>query len=189
MISKEKLILKILESEGGYVFDKDDSGKETYRGISRRFHPEWKGWKIVDLYKPLKTNQIIKSTSLENEIIKFYDDNYYKAVKGDEIKDDMIRAHIFDMAINAGIKTSIKILQKSISDVYDIKIDVDGIIGKVTLSYTNNDDKLEDLRKQIIIERENYYKSIVKQHPKNLKFLDGWLTRIKNTSNFVEKNK
>ncbi|MBW1801582.1 MAG: hypothetical protein JRJ85_12745, partial [Deltaproteobacteria bacterium] len=30
--------------EGGYVFDPDDAGGETYKGISRRFNPSWGGW-------------------------------------------------------------------------------------------------------------------------------------------------
>lgn len=189
MITKDKIISKILASEGGYVFDDADSGKETYRGISRRFHPEWKGWKTVDLYKPLKTNQLIKSDSLEKDIISFYDTNYFKSVKGDEIKSDMIRTHLFDMAVNAGIKTSIKLLQNAICDVFDIKIDVDGLLGKISLSYINNVDKMEELEKAFIQKRISYYESIVKTHPKNLKFLKGWLNRIKNTTAFVETNK
>ena len=34
--------------EGGYSFDPDDAGGETYKGISRRFNPQWSGWKIID---------------------------------------------------------------------------------------------------------------------------------------------
>ncbi|HBF18469.1 MAG TPA: hypothetical protein DDW81_00145 [Cryomorphaceae bacterium] len=38
--------------EGGYVNDPSDYGRETYRGISRRWHPYWEGWKIVDEVRP-----------------------------------------------------------------------------------------------------------------------------------------
>ena len=38
-------------SEGGYVCDPDDSGGETFRGISRRVWPDWAGWKLIDQAK------------------------------------------------------------------------------------------------------------------------------------------
>ncbi len=37
--------------EGGYVFDPDDAGGETYKGISRRFNPSWGGWDKIDEVK------------------------------------------------------------------------------------------------------------------------------------------
>ena len=37
--------------EGGYVDDPEDAGGETYRGISRRYHPSWQGWQIIDTLK------------------------------------------------------------------------------------------------------------------------------------------
>ena len=42
---------KTLAHEGEYVNDPVDSGKETYRGISRTNHGDWKGWSIIDQYK------------------------------------------------------------------------------------------------------------------------------------------
>ena len=44
-------IAKVLRTEGGYVNDKDDSGGETYKGISRVNWPRWSGWVIVDICK------------------------------------------------------------------------------------------------------------------------------------------
>ena len=38
---------KTLAHEGEYVNDPVDSGKETYRGISRANHGNWKGWSII----------------------------------------------------------------------------------------------------------------------------------------------
>lgn len=42
---------KLVKTEGSYVCDSDDSGGETYRGISRRYNPKWEGWNIIDTYK------------------------------------------------------------------------------------------------------------------------------------------
>lgn len=38
----------LIKHEGGYVNDPDDKGGETYKGIARKFNPDWKGWKIID---------------------------------------------------------------------------------------------------------------------------------------------
>ena len=53
----KEAIKKTLKYEGGYVNDKDDRGGETYRGVSRRYHPNWSGWKIVDEYKQMQPTQ------------------------------------------------------------------------------------------------------------------------------------
>jgi lysozyme family protein len=37
--------------EGGYVNDPVDRGGETHRGVARKFHPDWSGWKIIDQIK------------------------------------------------------------------------------------------------------------------------------------------
>ena len=51
MANFEDAYKKLLIKEGGYVHDSDDSGGETYRGISRRYNPTWEGWDIIDTYK------------------------------------------------------------------------------------------------------------------------------------------
>jgi len=45
------VLAKTLKQEGGYVNDPYDSGGETYRGISRRAWPSWKGWPLIDQAK------------------------------------------------------------------------------------------------------------------------------------------
>lgn len=35
----------------GVIGTKVDPGGETYRGIARRFHPNWDGWKVIDAIK------------------------------------------------------------------------------------------------------------------------------------------
>ena len=44
-------IPKILKHEGGYVDNPNDIGKETYGGISRKYNPNWEGWKFIDDWK------------------------------------------------------------------------------------------------------------------------------------------
>lgn len=51
MADFKKALGLILKNEGGYVFDRDDSGGETYKGIARNMNSKWDGWVIVDIFK------------------------------------------------------------------------------------------------------------------------------------------
>ena len=178
MIKKEAIISKTLETEGGYVNDPSDSGGETYCGIARNSNPKWEGWKIVDAHKPLKWNQKIQDSILERLVIEIYDTKYYQPIKADKIDSDMIRTHLYDMGVNAGTGAAVKILQKAINKVYGISIATDGAIGNITLTYTNNKAKLNELVNEFINQRRLYYQDLVKRKPTNQKFLKGWLNRV-----------
>jgi len=41
------------DNEGGWVNDPNDLGAETYRGISRKYNPQWNGWAYIDSLKKL----------------------------------------------------------------------------------------------------------------------------------------
>lgn len=44
----EKIFDELMIIEGGHHHDPDDPGGETYCGISRRYHPYWEGWAMLD---------------------------------------------------------------------------------------------------------------------------------------------
>jgi len=182
MDSKAKrLINMVLKNEGGYANVKGDNGGETYRGITRKNFPNWSGWKIVDKYKPLKNNQIIKSTQLENDVLDFYYDEFYLPMKINKIDSLMISGHLLCHGVNAGIKNSVKLLQKAINITYSVSISMDGIIGTNTLKYANGSKKSK-LANNFIEQRKQYYQNIVKKTPSQKKFLKGWLNRINETT-------
>lgn len=182
----KKFIEHILKCEGYWVCDKDDIGGETYRGISRKAHPNWEGWEIVDAHKPLKKNQKIDSPELEESIIEFYDEKYYRPSKAHLINNNVIAAHVFDHSVNAGIKAGAKILQKAINAVTHKGIDVDGVIGNVTLSFANNAAYSDRIAKEIVSQRNAFYTNIVEKNKTQAKFLNGWLNRVKNTTKMAE---
>lgn len=188
MITKEAIISKTLETEGGYANVVGDAGGETYCGIARNANPKWEGWKIVDKYKPLKWNQKIQDSELEQLVIDVYDTKYYQPIKADRIDSDMIRTHLYDMGVNAGTGAAVKLLQKAINKVYGVTIATDGVIGNITLTYTNNKAKLNELVNEFINQRRIYYQDLVKRKPTNQKFLKGWLNRVDITTEFVERN-
>ena len=129
-----KLINMVLTHEGGYSSGnekqtKGDKGKETYCGISRVYNPNWDGWKIIDRHKPIKYNAKIKDSKLEASVKQYYYTNYYYPLKCEQFTSLLIAGHLFCHAVNAGIKTSAKLLQKAINNVYKVNITVDGIVG------------------------------------------------------------
>lgn len=100
--------------EGGWVNNSGDSGKETYRGISRVANPNWLGWKIVDSYKK-KSNfpKNLDSDKKLQELVKTcYKENYWNPVWGDKILNQKVANDFFDTAVNMGVATSIKLSQR-----------------------------------------------------------------------------
>jgi len=76
-----KAMPALLRNEGGYSNVEGDTGGETYRGISRNNFPNWKGWAIVDRFKPLKDEQIISDDQLDILIHIFYNENFWATNK------------------------------------------------------------------------------------------------------------
>lgn len=100
--------------EGGYVFDPNDNGGETFAGISRKANPKWSGWKIIDACKSksdfpscLKTHKL-----LHQEVLKVYKEKYWNPIRGNEINVQEVANEIYDFAVNAGVATSIKLQQR-----------------------------------------------------------------------------
>lgn len=67
-------------------------------------------------------------------------------------------------------------------------IATDGAIGNITLTYTNNKAKLNELVNEFIIQRRIYYQDLANRKTTNQKFLKGWLNRVELTTDFVERN-
>jgi len=138
-ITKRDVILYILNLyEGIYSNDADDKGKETYRGISRRAHPQWRGWALIDSVKgkPDFKEVIINSTALKEWAIDFYIKEYWKDLLLYTMPEE-IAAEVFEQAINFGKKRAVKHLQRAANALrYDTKLEelqVDGVMGAKTI--------------------------------------------------------
>lgn len=109
---------KLIFIEGGYVNDKDDAGGETYLGISRKFNPDWQGWKIIDSEKKkgIKdiTSRLKKNDVLTEEAKHLYKMSYWDVMELDDIPSQSIAHQLFDTCVNCGCKTAIRIAQQVI---------------------------------------------------------------------------
>ena len=174
--------------EGGYVNDKDDLGAETYRGISRKFHPNWEGWNIIDKYKKNALTkkqlniELSQDEQLQELVKQFYYDNYWIKFNGDALP-CIIAEELLEQAVLLGTwKTAGENLQKALNMLNkDGKLFpdlvVDGIVGPKTL------DALSKIPTRLVLKVLNYlefgrFAESINKRPTNEKFLWGWLNRV-----------
>lgn len=117
---------KTKKYEGGYSDVSGDNGGITYAGITKKNYPKWIGWNIV-LSKSRSHNEHIQE--LDEVVKSFYKTYFWDEIKGDTIVNQELANDIFDMAVNSGIKASIKIAQETFG------IEKTGILCENTLNY------------------------------------------------------
>lgn len=122
MANFNNAFIKVIKAEGGYVNDPDDKGGETYLGISRRNHPDSAMWTFIDDTKkrnPGISNKnltvILKQNPRLDAIAKLiYKTKYWDLLKLDDVYSQKIAEQMFDMAVNAGVSTAIKLAQRTL---------------------------------------------------------------------------
>jgi lysozyme family protein len=155
----------ILEHEGGYVNDPDDPGSETNFGISKKAFP----------------NLDIKNLTQDAAEAIYYN-KYWLPMKLDGFQNNLLKLHLFDMGVNAGIVRATMLLQDILNVICD------GIIGQITIDAANNYPDQKELTDAYINARKSHYEYIVKKNPTQIKYINGWMNRINDTTNFFEQN-
>lgn len=109
---------KVLYREGGYVNDPDDKGGETYKGISRKYNPDWKGWHIIDNTKKEHPKDfkgyLNRNPELEKAVYDLYKDKYWDCFDLDEIPNQQVANIMFDTCVNQGAVAAIKFAERSL---------------------------------------------------------------------------
>ncbi|MFA5349347.1 MAG: glycosyl hydrolase 108 family protein [Candidatus Paceibacterota bacterium] len=119
---------KTFKNEGGYTHNSHDTGKETYKGISIVFNPDWPGWKII--HKTIKSlginntldcslstrtkidNALENLPELQEQVIKLYKVKYWDPLNLDNEPNQIIADSVFDSAVLIGVMRE----KKSIED-------------------------------------------------------------------------
>ena len=107
----------------------------------------------------------------DREVGEIYKTRYWDTVRADELP-HQIRYTVFDMAVNAGPKRAIMMLQKLGGVVQD------GVPGDITLTAAERV-TLSDYTRA----REDFYKMLVARNATQGKFLNGWLRRVTKVHN------
>lgn len=166
---------KTLKWEGGYQANPNDPGnynqnKElvgTNHGISAPALEE-------HLMRPV-TVEDMKGLSVDvaAEIYR----TYWQSIRGDEIRDHRVAALIFDMAVNHGVASAVRLIQRVMG------LRPDGRMGPMTISWINGADA-EALIKKAVAARIALYERIIARRPAMRVFRRGWLRRAES---FIQK--
>lgn len=100
---------------------------------------------------------------------EIYRNEYWKF---DKIIDQSIATKLFDMSVNMGVGTAVKMLQRILG------VDVDGIFGTRTLDAVNGDDP-DILMLDLVNACIKRYEDIIKSDPTQERFRRGWMRRAK----------
>lgn len=137
-----------------------DRGGQTFAGISRRNHPGWEGWKLIDRGE----------TPPERMVRDFYRVEFWDLLKGDQINIQEVAFSLFDFAVNAGPVTSVKLLQIAAG------VQADGKMGPKTLGAINGTDP-HLLLALFALAKISRYHEICRKDKTQRQFLMGWVGR------------
>jgi lysozyme family protein len=188
MINKfAKAYAVIQEYEGGYSMDALDYGKETYKGISRRFNSDWEGWQTIDEYKVKENfpNNLNNAPKLKDMVKALYKRKYWDIFLGDFLPDD-IATEMFDISVNISPHKSVKWLQQALNilnrnGILYQDIEEDGKFGEITFRtlklFIEKDGNVDLISKILNIKQGNHYINVMKKNPTQERFARGWLKR------------
>jgi lysozyme family protein len=184
--------------ERGYADNPKDRGGETYRGIARKFWPQWEGWKLIDIYKTkyagAELNKRLQANEeLQNLVRDFYLENYWIPLQLDAF-DRQVADELFDTAVNQGkwkaasyLQNALNKLNRNGKDYPDLT--VDGRIGLNTIhayqaymaterfSSRNRDKLIKWLLRWLNYYQLKKYDQITYKDPAQEIFIPGWTER------------
>ncbi len=145
-----------LQHEGGYVNDPADAGGETKYGISKRAYPQ------LD----------IKALSIE-QARAIYRRDYWDKPGIYRLSDAALAARLFDLGVNCGPRTAVRMLQRAVNRLAAPSLAEDGILGPVTARAANEYRHKKALLAALKYEAASHYIALAQP-----RFLAGWLIRL-----------
>lgn len=163
-----RMIDDILRREGGFVNHPNDRGGATNFGITLRTLAAARGRAV--------TVEDVRDMTLE-EARRIYRANYCTRPKIDRLP-ALLQPILFDMSINHGPGTAIRLLQQVLNDAGQA-CDVDGGIGNETVACAERAaNALGDaLVNRLVDRRVAFFEAIVAGDASQGVFLNGWLNR------------
>jgi len=160
----DKILDAVLDREGWptYAVHPNDKGGPTKGGITLRTLESWRHRRCTRA----ELQRLTKDEALEILCRRYVETNGI-----DKLTDVSLQAQVIDDAVLSGPVLAVKDLQRTLGTV-----SVDGIIGPQTLSAVAalNADALG---RRLAVTRTLRLTRHVQQHPDQLMFLTGWVTR------------
>jgi lysozyme family protein len=175
--------------EGGYVYDPDDRGGETYNGIARRWWPNWKGWTLLDGLKDqaglLDESGIDREIqrSLDLNVRAFYREHFWigLGINGFAARYEPLVYEVYETAVNVGRNTAGIWLQEALVCLGNPLIVIDGRIGPKTKEAVDRLSANDMWRAVQTINNLQgaHYVHLVLRDDSQAKFYKGWLGRTR----------
>jgi lysozyme family protein len=148
--------------------DPRDPGGMTAWGISRRYHPNWDGWALVDA-------GITSGPDFEAQVQDFYRGVYWVLWESAPAR---VREVLVDTAVNMGSAYAVKCVQTGLCRLAGSPyVSVDGKMGPQTmtaLKHASND----GLAFVMCAVRMAEYNSRARRDPNKRVWLSGWINRV-----------
>lgn len=158
----DQIVYNVIKREGGFVNSANDHGGATKYGITAGTLSNWR-------HLPVMVEDVERLT--ESEAADIYQELYINRPRLNLIKDDGLRAVVFDTGVNNGTATAIRILQQSVG------AKPDGVLGAVTLGAIAAFPP-KDMIARFLNGRQAYDNNIVARNPSQEVFAAGWKNRI-----------
>lgn len=185
MAEFSKAYCKTCQNEGGFAYNPADSGRMTYKGISRRYHSKWQGWVVIDRelasmksMPPYGTDEydawvrrvniaLKRNAPLQQMILVFYQTNFWGQLSA--VKSQAVADWVYDHAVNGGG-------QGAIWAQLACGATPDGEIGPKTIAAINRMDPEKFLERAGDIAGA-YRLDRACAKPSQIEFLHSWLVR------------
>lgn len=154
----EASLIFTLKEEGGFSDDPHDPGGPTYKGITLAEFRDYFGVPSATV------KDLIRIST--GQLTNIYENRYWILVDAGQVLPDGVDCSVFDMGVNSGVLTSIKLMQNALGVVED------GVIGPHTIKALRAIDPMTLLRR-LHSAHNTYYRSLRNFHY----FGSGWLDR------------
>ena len=151
----------VLKHEGGWSDDPDDPGGATNHGITL----------ATAQRHGIMTKDALRAIAPE-VVAAIYEADYWRF---DGISSQRVAVKVFDMAVNMGRKTVVKLIQSALNTL-GASLMPDGCWGPATENCVNAVDPDQMLEVLVQVSMD-HYRAIVANRPQSGKYLIGWLAR------------
>lgn len=159
----------LMVQEGKEITDDPrDPGGHTAWGISRRYHPDWPGWAMID-------SGITSGPEFEDMVSAFYRETYQGLWTAAPVR---VREVLTDTAINMGSTYAVQLMQDAMNHLAGVKyVVVDGKLGPLTVGALKRAEH-DGLAFTMCALRMAEYNRRARRDQNKRVFLSGWLNRV-----------
>lgn len=137
MADFDKAYSQVAAQAKGYT-DREGRRGELYCGISRRFHPHWRGWRRIDAARRRSgfPSNLDHDRYLPAMVERLHKQQYWDRVAGDQLPDQALAEALYRSALVVGARSTVRMLQQSLNMLRPegrAGVTVDGLPGDGTL--------------------------------------------------------